>query len=148
MGHDYYRDRTPLSRDEVDGIHGSELIEREVAAVVGAHATAAAAARGAMVTAGDGTTRTPLFLYVASQAPHAGYTGAPAWAYAQVDAMPSASAFSEDRREVAALVVCLERLVRTTVTSIEEGGLTDDTVLIFVSDNGEGCVRVNRGAVH
>ena len=112
--------------------------------MIGAHARATAAARGSMETTG-GTPCTPLFLYVASQAPHVGYTGAPDWAYAQVDAMPSAGAFSEGRREVAALVVCLERLVRTTVTSIEEGGLTDDTVLIFVSDNGEGCVRVHRG---
>ena len=140
----------------MDGIHGSELIEREVRAVISKHAsaTATATARGGGSNGGFGGSgggsggggggggggdrdeEPPLFLYVASQAPHAGYTGAPEWAYNQVDAMPSAAEFSEGRREVAALVSCLERLVKTTITAIQEGGLEDDTVVIFVSDNG------------
>ena len=77
---------------------------------------------------------TPLFLYVASQAPHAHHTGAPRKAYGAVDATENGLDYGAGRREVAALVVCLDDLVGHLRQTLVEQDMWDDTLFIFDSD--------------
>jgi arylsulfatase A-like enzyme len=72
----------------------------------------------------------PLFLYVASLAPHAPYQ-AP---QDLLDRYPSIE--NENRRTYAAMISGLDDQVGRIVAALEKTGLRDNTIIIFTSDNG------------
>lgn len=159
LGHDYWRDEQPLAREAVDGQHGERLIEKEARAVIASHGQLVAQARAASASGlpassgesgeSSATREPPMFLYVASQAPHTHFVGAPPEAYARADnAMGSEAGgaaigggeggalFASGRRDVAALVVCLDDLVGGVLDALRAASLWEHTLLVFASDNG------------
>ena len=78
----------------------------------------------------------PLFLYLAYNAPHAPLQ-APPETLARVDSIPD-----ERRRTYAAMVTALDDGVGEVLSLVDELGLTDSTLVIFLSDNG-GMPPVN-----
>jgi arylsulfatase A-like enzyme len=72
----------------------------------------------------------PLFLYVASLAPHAPYQ-AP---QDLLDRYPSIE--NKNRRTYAAMISGLDDQVGRIVAALEKKGLRDNTIIIFTSDNG------------
>jgi len=156
LGHDWWRGEAPVPRAQVDGQHGSSLIARAAVAVVAAHGAEVRAARaasgggsddgggGGSSGSGGGSDGPPLFLYVASQAPHLHFTGAPQDMYAAVDRAFAAAAGNAGvaaglpwaRREVGALVSCLDSLMGSIEDALVTEGLWGDALLLFASDNG------------
>jgi arylsulfatase A-like enzyme len=73
----------------------------------------------------------PLFLYVASLAPHAPYQ-APQQA---IDAYENKIA-DEKRRTYAAMITGLDELVGRVVAALRKSNMLDNTLIVFSSDNG------------
>lgn len=78
----------------------------------------------------DRDTDRPLFLYVAFSAPHLP-NEAPADTIARY-----ADIEDENRRVYAAMVDEMDRAIGTILAALEEAGMTDDTLVWFMSDNG------------
>jgi arylsulfatase A-like enzyme len=81
-----------------------------------------------LIEGNDG--RKPLFLYVASLAPHAPYE-----ALAEYVERYKAIA-DEKRRNYAAMITALDDQVGRIVTALDKKGMRDNTLIIFSSDNG------------
>ena len=77
----------------------------------------------------------PLFLYVAFNAPH-GPLQAPPESVSAYDSIQNPR-----RRTYAAMVSEMDRAVGGILETVEEEGLTDDTLIVWCSDNG-GAVRL------
>ena len=77
----------------------------------------------------------PLFLYVAFNAPH-GPLQAPAESESAYDSIQNPR-----RRTYAAMVSEMDRAVGGILAALEREGLTDDTLIVWCSDNG-GAVRL------
>lgn len=75
-------------------------------------------------------TEVPLFLYVAFNAPHSPLQ-APADAIAEYDDIGDF-----DRRIFAAMVTELDRAIARVLAALDDAGLSDDTLVMFMSDNG------------
>jgi arylsulfatase A-like enzyme len=73
----------------------------------------------------------PLFLYVASLAPHAPYQ-APDKAIKAYAALPG----DEHRRAYAAMITEMDAMVGRIVDALRQKGMLDNTLIIFSSDNG------------
>jgi arylsulfatase A-like enzyme len=76
-------------------------------------------------------TSKPLFLYVASLAPHAPYQAPPKYADAYKDTITDPV-----RRTYAGMITALDDQVGRIVTALEEKRMLDNTIIIFSSDNG------------
>ncbi len=118
---DWHRDDVPL----VEEGYATDLIAREAARIIRAHA-------------GDA----PLFLYVPFTAVHSPRS-------APVETIERfAHLEPETRRIYAAMVSILDDGVATILRALEAQGMTDDTLLLFGSDNGgaeQGDNRPLRG---
>ena len=75
-------------------------------------------------------TEAPLFLYVAFNAPHSPLQ-APADAIAEYSGIRDL-----DRRIFAAMVTEMDRGIARVLAALDEEGLSDDTLVMFMSDNG------------
>eukprot|EP00656_Telonema_subtile_P006354 TRINITY_DN12924_c0_g1_i2.p1 TRINITY_DN12924_c0_g1~~TRINITY_DN12924_c0_g1_i2.p1 ORF type:complete len:468 (-),score=97.34 TRINITY_DN12924_c0_g1_i2:80-1483(-) len=128
-GVDFWRNDTLEDRQSIAGVHSVDLFSREVERVVSAVPTI------------DHVTgeRQPMFLYIASQAPHGMWRGTPK---RHVQKAEKAYAGANPlRREIAALISCLDELVGATVDALSaemdaDGSMWDRTLLVFSSDNG------------
>ncbi len=110
--HDWQRDGEPLREEG----YATDLLAAEAAAFVRAAASA-----------GDGR---PFFLYLPFGAPHAPL---------QADAARLerfAHVEDPDRRAFVAMVAALDEGVGRVLDALEEASVADDTVVVFLSDNG------------
>lgn len=80
---------------------------------------------------GSQDTAKPLFLYVASLAPHAPYQAPQAEIDAYKDVFPD-----QMHRTYAAMVTGVDTLVGRIVTALEKKGMRDNTIIFFTTDNG------------
>ncbi|CAH0407290.1 unnamed protein product [Chilo suppressalis] len=87
-------------------------------------------------------TSKPLFLHVTHNAPHAGNTGGPLQPplYSPVKNKHIANS---NRRLYAEIMNGVDRSVGRVVRALAEKGILDDTIIIFVSDNGAPTVGDN-----
>lgn len=92
----------------------TELIGTEAVNLIAAHDTA-----------------TPLFLYVASLAPHAPYQSPHADSAAYEDVFPDPM-----QRAYAGMITNLDRQVGRVVEALDRKGMRDNTLIVFTSDNG------------
>lgn len=134
----------------MDGQHGSVLIGREAVNIISQHAALNRESRSEVISSSfpsnendDFNIGSPLFLFIASQAPHLHFTGAPEVNYLQVDnsiTTHDGHILDEDdwnsRREVAALVRSLDTIVGQVEDTLIENAMWDNTLFIFTSDNG------------
>ena len=115
-GHDLWRNELPLDRSPAtDGVHSAELFANEARTVVGA------AAR-----------ERPLFLYYATQTPHAHFVGAPPRHVAAARRMGFDG--GDARSDVAALVAALDEQVGAVTGAF--GARERPLVFWFLGDNG------------
>lgn len=118
MGHDLWDGATPLPRTpKTENVHAADLF--------------AARATETFATAPRDK---PLFLYYASQAPHAHFVGAPPRHVAAAAAMGFAA--GDPRADVAALVAALDEQVGNVVDGVRASRGWENTVLWFMGDNG------------
>ena len=118
MGHDLWDGATPLPRTpKTENVHSADLF------VARATETFATAPRDK-----------PLFLYYASQTPHAHFIGAPPRHVAAAAAMGFAA--GDPRADVAALVAALDEQVGNVVDGVRASRGWENTVLWFMGDNG------------
>ncbi|MFM7208172.1 MAG: sulfatase [Planctomycetaceae bacterium] len=88
----------------------------------------------------------PFFLYVAFNAVHAPNQALPA-------DLERARSLAPRRVEVAAMTLALDRGVGTILDALDAGGLADDTLVVFVNDNGgppghdNGGLRGRKGSM-
>lgn len=84
----------------------------------------------------------PMFLYVAFNAPHTPLQ-APKEAIAEYEDIED-----ENRRTYAAMVTEMDKAIGQVLTTLNEEGLTEDTLVVFMSDNGGGIpLAANNGAL-
>ena len=55
---------------------------------------------------------------------------------ATIDALPGAHALNPQRRDLAAMTVAMDRSIGTVLDALEAHGVADDTLVVFVNDNG------------
>lgn len=77
----------------------------------------------------------PLFMHVSYNAPHAANPGDPLQAPAELVAVFGHIA-NVQRRKYAAMVASLDRNIGRLVRGIDEAGMLDNSVILFVADNG------------
>ena len=108
-GLDWHRDRTPLREEG----HSTHLIRDEAVRVVENHDPAV-----------------PLFLYVPFSAPHYPLQAPEedVAAYSNID--------NAERRVYAAMVTGMDQAIGAVLTAVEERGLRERTLVLFLSDNG------------
>ncbi|MDP6540086.1 MAG: sulfatase-like hydrolase/transferase [Planctomycetota bacterium] len=106
--HDLWRDEREVFEE---GVHFGDLVVREARAFLAEHA------------------ERPFFLFLPFNSPHYPLQGKPAWRerYAQ---MPS------PRRHYAALLSTLDEQVGEILAALDELGLSEDTLVVFLSDHG------------
>ena len=78
----------------------------------------------------------PFFMYVAFNAVHAPND-------ALEKDLAAARAAGADRPQVAAMTIALDRAVGTVLDALDDHGLTDDTLVVFLNDNGGAIGRDN-----
>ena len=120
-----YRDNFPTNEDK--GTYTTDLFERETLRFISAHKA------------------DPFFVYLAFNAPHGasslnrgirGFVQAPGRC---LDQYPSPDGLqAEKRHKFAAAVTCMDAAIGRILDRLDELGLRDDTIVIFVSDNGPG----------
>lgn len=71
----------------------------------------------------------PFFLYVSLNAPHAPFQ-------AKQQDLDRFSGLSEGRQELAAMTYALDRAVGDITGALADNGLNDDTIVVFLNDNG------------
>jgi arylsulfatase A-like enzyme len=78
----------------------------------------------------DHNTATPLFLYIASLAPHAPYQ-------APQDLIDAYSSIKDKNRRIyAAMITALDQQIGRVLTALDKMGMRENTIIIFSSDNG------------
>ena len=120
-----YRRNTPTEEDK--GRYTTELFERETLRFIDEHKA------------------DPFFVYLAYNAPHGassldrgirGFVQAPGKC---LDQYPSPDGLAAERRhKFMAAVTCMDSSIGRVLDRIDEHGLRQDTIVIFVSDNGAG----------
>lgn len=120
-----YRRNSPTEEDK--GRYTTELFERETLRFIDEHKA------------------DPFFVYLAYNAPHGassldrgirGFVQAPGKC---LDQYPSPDGLSAERRhKFMAAVTCMDSSIGRVLDRIDEYGLRQDTIVIFVSDNGAG----------
>lgn len=120
-----YRRNAPTEEDK--GRYTTELFERETLRFI------------------DGHKADPFFVYLAYNAPHGassldrgirGFVQAPGKC---LDQYPSPDGLAAERRhKFMAAVTCMDSSIGRVLDRIDEHGLRQDTIVIFVSDNGAG----------
>lgn len=120
-----YRRNSPTVEDW--GIYATELFEREALRFIDRHRAE------------------PFFVYLSYNAPHGassldrgirGFVQAPGRC---LDLYPSPDGLQEERRhKFMAAVSCMDASIGRILDRIDRLGLRDDTIVIFVSDNGAG----------
>lgn len=106
---DWYRDNQPLKEEG----YTTTLIGNDAVKLIESH-----------------DTRTPLYLYLAFNAPHTPYQ-APA---EYVDRYKSIE--DPTRRIYAGMVTCMDEQIGRVVAAVEKKGMRDNTLIVFQSDNG------------
>ena len=122
---DLHRDIAGTSFEHVlweNGTHSTTLFGREAAAVIERHALARE----------DGARISPLFLYVAHQAPHWPIQPTPS-GWLRNGGLASAS---PRRRHWCGIVTALDESMGVVTGSLEMTGMMNDTIIIALSDNG------------
>ena len=85
----------------------------------------------------------PFFLYLAYNAPHTPIQPPPEWVARVKEREPG---IDQQRAELAALIEHMDSGIGTVVEALKKTGLYEDTLLVFVSDNGgQGNVGANNG---
>jgi arylsulfatase A-like enzyme len=107
-GHDLHRNRKPA----YDQGYATDLFGDEAVKIISNH---------------DQTD--PLFLYVAFNAPHDPWQAKPE----DMDKYPK---MQGNRRKYAGMVASMDDAIGRIVASLEDAGMTDNTLLVFCSDNG------------
>jgi len=120
-----YRGNFPTKEDK--GTYTTDLFERETLRFISAHKA------------------DPFFVYLAFNAPHGassldrgirGFVQAPGRC---LDQYPSPDGLqAEKRHKFVAAVTCMDASIGRVLDRLDELGLRDDTIVIFVSDNGPG----------
>lgn len=120
-----YRGNAPTKDDK--GTYTTDLFERETLRFIAEHQ------------------EDPFFVYLAFNAPHGassldrgirGFVQAPGRC---LDQYPSPDGLqAEKRHKFAAAVTCMDASIGRILDRLDEFGLRDDTIVIFVSDNGPG----------
>ena len=120
-----YRGNAPTEEDK--GTYTTDLFERETLRFIAEHKEG------------------PFFVYLAFNAPHGassldrgirGFVQAPGRC---LDRYPSPDGLqAEKRHKFAAAVTCMDAAIGRILDRLDELGLRDDTIVIFVSDNGPG----------
>lgn len=120
-----YRRNSPTEEDK--GRYTTELFERETLRFI------------------DGHKADPFFVYLSYNAPHGassldrgirGFVQAPGKC---LDQYPSPDGLAAERRhKFMAAVTCMDSSIGRVLDRIDEHGLRQDTIVIFVSDNGAG----------
>ncbi len=120
-----YRGNRPTRKDK--GTYTTDLFEREAIRFIDEHAGR------------------PFFVYLSYNAPHGassldrgirGFVQAPGEC---LDKYPSPDRLDGERRhKFMAAVTCMDASIGRVLDRIDSQGLTDDTIVIFVSDNGAG----------
>ena len=120
-----YRRNAPTEEDK--GIYTTDLFERETLRFVERHADE------------------PFFVYLSYNAPHGasslqrgirGFVQAPGKC---LDMYPSPDGYQAERRhKFMAAVSCMDASIGRILDRIDDLGIRDDTIVIFVSDNGPG----------
>ena len=121
-----YRGNSPTRKDK--GTYTTDLFERETIRFIDEHAGG------------------PFFVYLSYNAPHGassldrgirGFVQAPGEC---LDKYPSPDRLDGERRhKFMAAVTCMDASIGRVLDRIDSRGLTDDTIVIFVSDNGAGA---------
>ena len=120
-----YRRNAPTERDK--GLYTTDLFERETLRFIDEHKA------------------DPFFVYISYNAPHGassldrgirGFVQAPGKC---LDQYPSPDGLAAERRhKFMAAVTCMDSSIGRVLDRIDEHGLRQDTIVIFVSDNGAG----------
>ncbi len=120
-----YRRNAPTEQDK--GLYTTELFERETLRFIDEHKA------------------DPFFVYISYNAPHGassldrgirGFVQAPGKC---LDQYPSPDGLAAERRhKFMAAVTCMDSSIGRVLDRIDEHGLRQDTIVIFVSDNGAG----------
>ncbi len=120
-----YLRNAPTERDK--GLYTTDLFERETLRFIDEHKA------------------DPFFVYISYNAPHGassldrgirGFVQAPGKC---LDQYPSPDGLAAERRhKFMAAVTCMDSSIGRVLDRIEEHGLRQDTIVIFVSDNGAG----------
>ena len=76
------------------------------------------------------TPPTPLYLYFASQAPHAPFQAPKEYLKRYPDIQ------DKQRREYGGMISCLDDQVGRIVAALEKKGMRENTIILFASDNG------------
>jgi arylsulfatase A-like enzyme len=98
----------------------------------------AAQARDLILAHGQAAAGVPLYLYMAFQNCHAPYQAPQEY----LDRYPTLPA-GESQRCYNAMVAALDDTVGAIVAALEEAGMSDNTVIIFTSDNGGPAQEAN-----
>lgn len=78
---------------------------------------------------------TPLFMYLPHTAPHAGYPTDPLQVPEEIlQRFPHIT--DPDRRKYAAMVAVIDDSVGRLVEAIQKKGILDNSIIVFISDNG------------
>ena len=120
-GRDWSRSGHPLQFDDT-GEDSAFVLSRVAGEIVGNHTRDYGA-----------SAQSPLFLYLATQTTHAPYE-APADVLAKYDYINY-----HNRRPYAALVELLDQTVKNVTDAFRAHGLFDNTITVFLSDNGGPC---------
>ena len=120
-----YSRNSPTEKDK--GTYTTDLFEREALRFIDEHLS------------------NPFFVYLSYNAPHGasslnrgirGFVQAPGKC---LDLYPSPNGLQEERRhKFKAAVTCMDASIGRILDRIDQHGLRDDTIVIFVSDNGAG----------
>ncbi|OKL42223.1 sulfatase [Pontibacter flavimaris] len=112
--HDLYRNAEEIYRP---GEHFTDLMLKEVKSVI------------------DNDAGSPFFIYWAFNSPHYPYQGAPRWLEHYKD-LPT------PRKEYAAFVSDTDEAIGKILDYLDEKGLTENTIIVFQSDNGHSKERM------
>lgn len=121
-GHDWHRNRVPVREEG----YATDLLAADCERLILEH---------------DFSER-PMFLYHAMFAPHA-------WNQAlEEDMEPFLHVEDEERRGYLGLVAAMDRAVARTVNALEKAGQLDNTLVLFLSDNGGSSPPESGGRSH
>ncbi|CAM9737928.1 unnamed protein product, partial [Heterosigma akashiwo] len=114
-GYDFWLNKVNVA-EQLEGIHSMDLYAKEAERIIGSRFSQEAHAG-------------PMFLYLAVQAPHSPLTPRP-------EDLSACLSPSARRRNYAALVLNLDKLVGRVVKSLKKNNMWDNTLIVFSADNG------------